>query len=694
MQERTGLGVQTQIPKFYNSREERLKDGKAILFRALNTRTTVAFIGSGCSAGLGYPDWDEFAFKGIEKALEVLQHSPQGSNRPEFQLLQRFKTGMQNGSSSKSNMFVLGVCQRVIRDFAENKKTYHKFLNELFSPPVSNNRLNSTNPYLALIDLPIGRFITSNYDEETERALSEKRGIPLSEFEMRESRLYSKKRHRAFTQQPKHYDQLALFALSHVDATDNMVFHCHGHYMEPDSMVVTESDYQRWYLSSKPESDAFRQTIDLLFSSNPILFVGFGLRDEDLLRTLRMITANRIETGEQRPIFALLPEEIENADEDEHEYFFERYGVYVIPYSSPSKENRSKALYDVLHELKNDWLEWWDSFLQKPRIRRVTVSVKPPQTYHHYPISQEKTQIFGGKRLDELLGNLKKNAKESKKVLVINGAGGTGKSWCAQNLMASLQKDSDFKGFFFWSSYYSNDSLTGLDRALRYLDSKDTTKSSRLERFEKCLQADKYFLVFDGIERFLTPIENPDRGVSLNPDTTNFLNILKNPKNKSTILLTSRLWPEELGEPDESEHVKRFMTVMFSTDDISNVPPFSWIKKREEISALCSLLDGHIYCIALAAYVLKSVGRDSAEKTLQNLQRNLISTPPRFRQQRMIREAIEHLDGHWNKMTQKLLERVALFMSPVGKEVVDVCFKAIYKEKEITEEQKKCLLRN
>jgi len=54
------------------------------------------------------------------------------------------------------------------------------------------------------------------------------------------------------------------------------------------------------------DGPAFRQTVDLLLNSNPILFVGYGLGDEDLLRPLRHFQAACPDERLSRPLFALM----------------------------------------------------------------------------------------------------------------------------------------------------------------------------------------------------------------------------------------------------------------------------------------------------------------------------------------------------------------------------------------------------
>jgi hypothetical protein len=85
-----------------------------------------------------------------------------------------------------------------------------------------------TNPYFALVNLPIHRFVTSNYDCELEEALVKERGGNRKDYIYR-SEAFGKK---SFTQMPKYDEQLAIFSIAYANY-DPLVFHCHGWYAEP-----------------------------------------------------------------------------------------------------------------------------------------------------------------------------------------------------------------------------------------------------------------------------------------------------------------------------------------------------------------------------------------------------------------------------------------------------------------------------
>ena len=315
---------------------------------------------------------------------------------------------------------------------------YADYITKEFKPRENNGRPEGEeeNPYHALLELPIRRFVTTNYDCEIETALRDKKKNAFPElFESKSSSNRSRsERPRSFTQQPEFLDQLAIFAMTGAEAAHNMVFHCHGRYDRVASIISTEEDYQRWYLSDLDGAGpAFRQTIDLLFGSNPILFLGYGLEDEDLLRPLRMFSAVDPKRKDSQPLFALLrnkPEDLEY-----HEYLYDRFGLHVIPYADSGSSDPKvwgKDLCKALADIKNDRLRWRDGWLQKPMIRKVMLDDKiialmntrvtaQSQTgadestfyhYQHYGITPDPTKELGKGLVLIKLEEMKKAAIE------------------------------------------------------------------------------------------------------------------------------------------------------------------------------------------------------------------------------------------------------------------------------------------
>ena len=682
--------------------KEREDHNRSKLSRALNTNTTVAFIGAGCSAPLSYPTWEEFARRIVDETIKAL-----GRRRvkPEFEReftsnLRRLKGFQKQLTPGKKRPypfpFILSTCQTILTK--KGSKAYYGFLEDQFRDGRNRKPTKGNNPYDELLALPIKRFITSNYDREIEKALEQQRADDVSAGELLLHREGGKstKTTRVFTQKPEYYDQLALFALAHVGDAYNLVFHCHGHYKDLQSMVVTEKDYQQWYLAQTPQADAFRQTIALLFSSNPILFVGYGLGDDDLLRPLRMLTATMPDRKTLQPLFALLPERSKGAEQDYHEFLYDRYGLNVIPYVQ-EKTDQGLALCEALRRLHRDRETWWDEWLKKPKIRKVEMRAhraEGGEPFCHYSIVPAKRSLKFKRAINDVLDLVPKH-----RVIAIIGPGGTGKSWVAHRLMQVLhRRKKRYDGYFFWSSYYANDWLTGLDRALSFMSALKVL-GSRLDRFRACLhdESKRFFLVFDGIERLLRETKNAQKGSGISPGASSFLKLLANP-GPSTVVITSRLWPEEF-DPDEktppesrtqeelntdektTQAIKTIKLVRLqelTKNDLASQVPFTWIER--EVSGLCSLLDGHTYGLSIAAELLRATGTSKVQEKLTEIRRALTHTPPDRRVPRMIRVAMEEVDKNMAQdsrgLALKFMERLALFMSPVDMRTVGICYES------------------
>ena len=687
---------------------------RAMLARALNLRTVVAFLGSGCSAALGYPTWEDLTGRIIDGTLGALS-SPQQpldtDQKPNSDLdtLQRFKDVIEEAKAREGTekskridadrlTYMLGVCQKVFkkRNTQEAENEYLKLLQDKFQEATPTRFPEpGENPYLRILKLPLRRFITTNFDIEIEKALRKEHGIPASKFGLPGSGTGLEACELAFTQMDESCRRLARFVIARAQEADNMVFHCHGRFDAPDSMIMTEADYQDWYLNDdkpdKPGRAAFRRTIDLLFRSNPILFIGFGLRDADLLRPLRRFSAMDQKRKSSRPLFALLRLSDKNDKQqlDETDYLYERYGLHVIEYEDDAQDivvNRNK-LCEAITRLETEKRDWRKRWLYKPTIRRVQVDERPPEPYIHYPPAKMAGPEleFGKKRLERLIGRLRYAAEGGARVIALIGRGGTGKSWLARRLIDQMTKPDNamsFKAFFFWSSYYSDDSLTGIDRALDYLDRDGRMDGSRHQRLARCLNRERYLLVFDGIERFLYPPDyfkvysaSPNTlfegGEAYSWSTREFFKVISG-ESRSTVVLTSRLWPKLLHENDK---ILRIPIERFTTDDIVGVGPFTDDlfsndqESRRTISKLCGLLDGHIHALVLVATLLLR-----KKEGLGDILRRLSDIPSDRRTSEMIGIALDILDEKHKKMALRLLERIAMFMSPVSDEVVNLCY--------------------
>ncbi|MEO1797080.1 MAG: SIR2 family protein, partial [Pseudomonadota bacterium] len=133
---------------------------------------------------------------------------------------------------------------------------------------------------------------------------------------------------------------------------DAAVFHLHGRATAKDDLVITERDYMNLYLLEDEHRDTVNEAITMAFSSAPLVFLGLGMNEADLLRPLRQFMSNRDRTIGYQAL-AILPgeEQVEKRTKFAVTCFL-RYGVHTIFYGSGQIEE-----FDGGKEpLSIDWL--------------------------------------------------------------------------------------------------------------------------------------------------------------------------------------------------------------------------------------------------------------------------------------------------------------------------------------------------
>ncbi len=815
---------------FQTSFERRQQHIRRLLARYLNLKSVVALIGAGASRPLGYPVWNRFAKDTLIEADKTVREEfatdPQSKEgKKALQLCSKFRRDTRYiGKPGKeySSQVILGKCEenlasvfpespaekddkkhcKKFRDIVKKQfeKSHDKFglipkTDILYKDAEKNPYFTvDGNPYLALLQLPIMRFITTNYDFEIERALLYTKKIPNDLTDKQIAGLTIGKEEdknsilrwikgKSFSQVDANHKQLAKFPVSRFEGSKHTVFHCHGRIDDQESCIVTEEDFQRWYLKEEYESKPFRQTLELTLSSNPILIMGYGLGDLDLTRWLRIITANRPRDKVRNPLFCInfIPKTDfkgpnrrygnKREVEDECDALYLRYGLHVIPVYEKDPDNpksKIKTLSGELIEIEQAWREWYDGILMKPMFRKTpkhNFKLPPeqdPGSYYHYEIKIPKSVSVSPKIYSDLKTSLDKvmdlkdkdRLTDYPKLAVILGDGGTGKSWITQQYLQKLEKKKNKNGknvntgwtFVFWNSYYANDVLTGIDRLIEFIDEhqnngdgEEAAKASKSEdRFEKLSQIlrdkkrDKMIIVFDGIEKLLNPTEENMDGKAISPEVKRFFHLISDQEVACRIILTTRLFPLDIlprGKKNEGDKGTKLSRIKERREKITVAAPRYWLQYlledkdefsdigsddqeiERKLSALCSLVEGHMFCIILIRGMFKYFTDPKDKKRaakvqekFDNLMRDIANTPVDRRTSRVIREAIAcqertadiHLKRSYGKhenIVEKFIERISLFMHPIRREVADVCFidatgKELKTEKEKAEVKK------
>ncbi|WP_299877678.1 SIR2 family protein [uncultured Sulfitobacter sp.] len=193
--------------------------------------------------------------------------------------------------------------------------------------------------------LGIRRYVTTNYDFEIERffmdagyrhfktsdAAANGRDIDGRRDDFRTDDIGGILRDQTFEQDTA--ADMVTFAIGD-DNQDAAVYHLHGRASKNGKLVITERDYMELYLSSGPNRATADEGISLIFSGAPLIFLGLGMKETDLLRPLRQFISNRDRTIGYTSI-ALLPADGGIAARTKFASgLYLRYGVHTIFYGS------------------------------------------------------------------------------------------------------------------------------------------------------------------------------------------------------------------------------------------------------------------------------------------------------------------------------------------------------------------------
>lgn len=702
----------------------------------------VALVGAGCSAPLGYPTWTELVAQMAAKALEAYGANPNPTLLPPgwtIEDLSRRQAALASSPSPKTAhlLFAAGAYEKILKGENGASEAYEDFIRETFGGPCQAVD-ERAGPLESLLELPIRRFITTNYDVEIEAALRRKRKVSWRTFGIEEDGGEPRADYRSFTQEHERFQsQLALFALSGVSKVENWVFHCHGRFDRPASIIASEADYKRWYLSEELEgARAFQQTIELLLGSNPIFFVGYSLGDDELLQTLRLFATLEPQQYPAAPLFALLHRTEESLDDLEHAVLLERYGIQVLTFPAigaagssgcedgkgaeqtekereAETELRGRALQSALQTLERQWKQHHEQRDRKPAFRRVEVELNEDGSYVHSTIAECGGPRLAAKRVEEKVNDIWRaydqpaaaGSTARSRVVVLHGHGGTGKSylasafcdaWAERRRQSNGRKsDGELGPFFFWSSYYSDDALTGVERLQFFLEAAlkqarvhvpPPAIESRLERLQNLLipapkeDVPECLLVFDGLERLLAPSDVPSVGTPISQHVRDLLALLNHPRQRHRVLLTSRLVPDlsvEMPVSGQTSYVEAGPPLQLISldrlrpDDLADATELVGLDGNER-SALCSLLEGHAYAISLAVRWLGKSEQAEQKALLRRILHKLEAEAPSRRPIRMIEEAVDKVPSR--ELARAFLRNIALAMSPLDPGAVEICF--------------------
>jgi len=284
------------------------------LIESIESGNCVVFIGSGLSANAKFPLWDHLVSMLYEETCTYAG-----------EVLERLDDPYT----------LVDQCRDVLGD-----DRYFRFLIDKFGP--NANRLPTTTAYQNIDQIPFCAFVTTNYDHCLINASRQNRVV-------RELHAYPR------------------LPAIHLRSVEPHQYYLHG-FVDPlhpqetvQFIILSQNDYKRSY----EEEEEIGSFLYQLITNCALLFVGFGLKDEFLMKQLGRITSIYQRRSEelmekslilpQRNRYAILPfsnierdlTEISITDyregpdfEEREDAKYEEYGVHVLRYH-PQTESHS-----------------------------------------------------------------------------------------------------------------------------------------------------------------------------------------------------------------------------------------------------------------------------------------------------------------------------------------------------------------
>lgn len=676
---------------------------KEMIARSLNIRRLTAFVGSGLSCAYGHPTWEQMTQKVVDFTLgtfagqldETTRKLLQPARRQGAESEERDPDPLPASPLARSDrqLLQLDLCSEQFEKRGRHPEFLQKLQDVLASYP---HKRPARDPLGTIMKrLEIRRFLTINYDLEIERAFVRLMGCaprllgldanleplqPFGRVHPMDGEPYSGvlKRARTLLVQPEEQHALIQFAVG-APGFEMGVLHCHGVQCRPESMVVTERDYQRLYLEEKRASRVYRDTLSLAFAGNPVLFMGVGMEENDLLRPLRQFVSERDEGVHDRPLFALLERPAHPASAMEfRRYLLTRYGVKVLYY--PVEGDRTEAFCDAVEHLAEDWSDWWLGWQCKPTIRRAAfhqVCADPPTMIrHHWSIP--KADTFSRSEDEDRLAE---KLDEGPGVTLLLGRQGSGKGSIGIRLASGeIRLRETPKRRFYASTHFSNDLLSMIEGAAKFLgDANDESRAPMAVLREALMEGD-HLCVFGGLERLFEdarsgagttqrrgrPSASPlPFGRPATPEIRELLELARDlaESGKSRLVLTCSVEPVGL----EKTNIRVVQLRGVSYPALRRQHPFDTLDE-DLVKRLRHALRGHAYALAVVRHRLLALPQDRREPWLNQLVTRMTSAELSRRAELALGAALEDLlyeEGRDSRRLLGILQRAALVTTPV-----------------------------
>lgn len=189
-----------------------------------------------------------------------------------------------------------------------------------------------------LADLPLPVYITTTYDDLMVRALKSRNKEPIQEICRWNEYLVQRK--------PTSSD---------FDPTPEkpLVFHLHGYYKKPESLVLTEDDYLDFLVAISMEQNLLPPRIQEAFTGTSLLLLGYKITDWDF-RVLSRILAGYLgrSIGRKHISVQLVPGNVPDTQRENVQKYLDRYFENL----------RIQVYWHDCHEFAAELKTRWEAF--------------------------------------------------------------------------------------------------------------------------------------------------------------------------------------------------------------------------------------------------------------------------------------------------------------------------------------------
>jgi hypothetical protein len=142
-----------------------------------------------------------------------------------------------------------------------------------------------TEIHSVLAGLPLPIYITTNYDDFMMRALELQDKQPVAEL-CRWNKRAKDSMTSSIEERTSIFEEGSEFT---PDAKTPVVFHLHGSFIEPDSMVLTEDDYLDFLINVGDDRKLLPHPVEKAFVQTSLLFLGYRLADSNFRVVFRSL---------------------------------------------------------------------------------------------------------------------------------------------------------------------------------------------------------------------------------------------------------------------------------------------------------------------------------------------------------------------------------------------------------------------